>query len=405
MKKIFTLLFSCNSLMVFAGGFQINTQGPVSTGMAGAFTGVANDASSVFYNPGALALNAKNSVMLGGSLIMPQSSFLSPYNGNVNQEKQLFTPFFGYATYKISDHLSAGLGVNTPFGLGTEWAESWEGKFITQKIDLTAISVQPTLSYKINDMLSVGAGFVYTRGAVEIRKAVPVSSSSSSYGGAELKGSGNGFGYNLGVMGKFGEDFSAGLNFRSSVNIDVEEGDAVFSNIPSSLTSNFPSPTKFNSELTLPYSLTLGLAYNFYERFLVTAEIGLTGWSSFDTLAFDFPSKASLNTRSPRKYEDVFVYRLGAQYTLSPKIAARAGVAYDTTPVQDGYVSPELPDADKVLGSVGMTFNATEKLGITASYTYENLMERVGTNKEANFTGTYKTIIHVIGVGVHYNFN
>ena len=405
MKKIFSFLLAGSSLAAQAGGFQINTQGPVSTGMAGAFTGVANDASAVFYNPGALAFNGKTSFLVGGSLIAPTSSYLSPFNGNVNQEKQYFTPFYAYGTFKINEKFSAGLGINTPFGLGTKWADNWEGKFITQEIKLTAISVQPTLSYKINDMLSVGAGFVFTNGSVDVRKAVPVSSSSASYGGVELKGSGMGYGYNLGVMGKFGDKLSVGVNYRSSVQLDLKDGDATFTNIPSSLSTKFPSPSKFNSKLVLPYTFTLGAGYKCTEKLLLTAEIGFTGWSSYDSLAFDFPSTPTLNTHSPRRYKDVFVYRLGAQYTISPKITVRGGVAYDRSPVRDGYLSPELPDANKILGSVGLTYNPIEKLGISAYYTYENLMERNGTNTESNFSGTYKTIVNIVGVGIHYNLN
>lgn len=149
----------------------------------------------------------------------------------------------------------------------------------------------------------------------------------------------------------------------------------------------------------------MGAGYKCTESLLLTAEIGFTGWSSYDSLAFEFPTTPALNTHSARKYKDVFVYRLGGQYTINPKFTVRAGVAYDRSPVRDGYISPELPDANKFLGSFGLTYNPTEKIAISAYYAYENLMERKGTNNETNFSGTYKTIVNVVGVGIHYNFN
>jgi long-chain fatty acid transport protein len=405
MKKLTTLFFAGCTSGVFAGGFQINTQGPAATGMAGAFTGVANDASSVFYNPGGMAFNAKTSVLFGGSLIMPQSSFLSPYNGNVNKDKQLFSPFYVYGTYKINDNFSAGLGINTPFGLGTKWADNWEGKFITQEIKLAVIAIQPTLSYKINENLSVGAGFVFTNGSVAMRKAIPVSDAQNPYGAVELKGSGNGYGYNLGIMGKFGDKFSIGLNYRSSLNLILNDGDATFIHIPASLSGKFPPNAKFNSKIRLPNSLTMGIGYKAFSELLITAEIGFTGWSSYDTLALDFPNVSGLNNKSVKNYKDVFVYRLGGQYLIHEKLTIRAGVAYDTSPVQDGYLSPELPDANKLILSCGLTYNPTKNLGLSAYYTYENLQERNGINNAANFSGTYKTLVNIAGVGIHYNFN
>jgi long-chain fatty acid transport protein len=39
------------SKFTFAGGFQINEHSARAMGMAGAFTGLANDASAVYFNP------------------------------------------------------------------------------------------------------------------------------------------------------------------------------------------------------------------------------------------------------------------------------------------------------------------------------------------------------------------
>jgi len=66
---------------------------------------------------------------------------------------------------------------------------------VLESLNLKAIYFQPTLSYKFNDVISIGAGFVIDYGSVDLTKAIPLASSSNPDGQAELKGSGSGTGF------------------------------------------------------------------------------------------------------------------------------------------------------------------------------------------------------------------
>src|SRR5690242_14407842 len=57
-----------------AAGFAIAEQGTAATGMAGAFTAKADDASAIYFNPAGLAPQKKLQVYLGGLLILGQAS-------------------------------------------------------------------------------------------------------------------------------------------------------------------------------------------------------------------------------------------------------------------------------------------------------------------------------------------
>ncbi|MBK7856278.1 MAG: outer membrane protein transport protein [Bacteroidetes bacterium] len=185
----------------FGGGFQINTMGQRALSMGGSLTALSLDASVTFFNPGGMSFLKNNSIMIGTTAIMPKTAFLSALDGKqVDMESQIFFPFYAYGTYHINEKISAGISINTPFGLGTKWNDEWEGRYITQEAKLKTIYFQPTLSYKVSEKFAIGAGVVFTTGKAELKKATPIQSSSSSFGTGTLKGSANGFGFSVGAF-------------------------------------------------------------------------------------------------------------------------------------------------------------------------------------------------------------
>jgi long-chain fatty acid transport protein len=72
--------------------------------------------------------------------------------------------------------------------------------------------------------------------------------------------------------------------------------------------------------------------------------------------------------------------------------------------VKDGYVTPDLPDANKVSFAAGISFKLGDKFNIDAGYEFETLKERQDVNTETNLSGSYKTFIHAAGLGINYNF-
>lgn len=385
---------------LFAGGFQINTQGIKSLGLGSTYAGVCADASTVFFNPGGMALLPKNMFSAGTSIIMPRASFLSPVNGNVNMEAQTFTPIQLYGVYKIKN-LAVGLSVNNPFGLGSKWDDKWEGRYVSQEVSLETFFIQPSVAYQLNDKIGIGAGFVYCTGSATVRKAAQAINDDIN---VTLDGKGSGMGFNVGLFVKPMDKLSIGLDYRSGVKVELEGGDATLTGIPSSLTSQLPSSTTFNSQLNLPDVISFGASYKINTKIMVTAGYDFTGWKSYDSLNFLFPDYSSLDSRNERNYKSTGAIRLGVQYTLKEKIDLRLGLSSDKSPVQDGYLSPELPDADKMAVTFGVSYRLTEKLSIDIAYVHESLKERKGEYKAAAFSGTYKTNIDVVGIGVNFGF-
>src|SRR5690606_12824938 len=174
--------------------------------------------------------------------------------------------------------------------------------------------------------LSVGGGFVYMFGSVNLQRNLPLSSEDGQ-SSTELDGSANGYGYNLGVYFTPTENLTIGFNYRSKVEAEVEDGDANFYNIPQAASDRFQAD-KFNATLPLPSNTTLGLAYKPADKLTLSAEVSLVGWGAYEALTFEFngPVNGSNVSTSARNYEDSWIFRLGGEYMATEDLALRAGI-------------------------------------------------------------------------------
>lgn len=396
MKKILPILFLISTTMVFGGGFQLNEHGTRAMAQGGAFAARAYDASAIYFNPAGLGFQKHGSVYVGTTLIMPQANFYGPTNLNLGTKNemvsQLFTPINVYATYPVNDQIHVGIGIYNPFGLGTEWEDNWSGKFITQKVDLQSFFISPTVAYKVNDRLSVGAGFNYVTGDVAINRYV--SDPFDPHGKIDLELNGTGMGFNIGAIYKVNEQLSAGASYRSSVKIDAS-GTAAFT--PNR--SIYPAGDA-DATLELPATAYIGLAYKVTDNLEVEADYQYIGWSSYKELAISFKKDGS-KTVSPKNYENTFILRFGGEYTMD-ELQIRFGYLFDNNPVQDKYTDPLLPDADRHGINVGFGYALNETMRIDVAYLYLQFMERTVTNTEIQFDGVYQSKAHLLGINFGY---
>lgn len=390
----------------YSQGFQVNFQGQKQQGMGSAGTALPQDAATVFFNPGAVSFLKENEV--SAAMTPTFSNILFEENGTNaigRTNSPMGTPFSFYANFKAKEgsKLAFGIGVYTPFGSTVQWEDGWLGRFTMMRLQLKAIFIQPTIAYKITEKVGVGAGFVYSSGSVNLQKNIPVVDSEGNEGMAELSGKASGFGFNAGVYFEATEKLSLGLTYRSQVNMAVNDGTATFT-VPSSLDPNFPDGS-FSSSLPLPQVITLGIAYKLNEKLSLALDINGVGWSAYDTLGFDYEQNtASLeDTRSARMYKNTLAFRLGGQYKLNDLVTARLGLAYGMTPVQDGYVTPETPDANRINYTGGVSFKLGEHFNVDASILYTHL-ERTDTNLETNLSGRFTTNVVAPGLSISYLF-
>lgn len=406
MKKILLAVYLASAaFLVQAGGFQVNTQGQKALGMGGAFTAYNRDASAAYFNPGAMAmLDSGRYISIGTTLLMPRTRFLSTRTNTVtDMEGQQFMPSYLYAAIPVSKKISVGLSVNSPFGLGTKWDDNWEGNAVTQETNLKTFYVQPTVSYRFTNNFSFGAGLVYAYGDVLVRRHI-----GEFNGDVKLTGQASGFGYNAGIFGKVKDEVFFGITYRSGVKFGLDNGKATFTNIPSSLGEQFPNQN-FKSELELPSTLSVGFSNRINSKTVLAFEFNLTGWSSYDSLNFNFENATTPDSRAGRRYEDAMSFRVGSEYTLNEKFAFRAGAFYDETPVRDEYITPDLPDGGRLGLTAGASYRISDRFDIDAAYVFEKVSERRAVTDVTNanvssIAGTYRTLVNGIGLGLNYKF-
>lgn len=401
-KIVFGVLLSISSVAVFGQGFQVNLQGQKQIGMAGAGVGLALDEASVFYNPGAVSMLDKNAISAGISPVFFKSAFLQRGSNHVEYNKdEVATPIQVYGVWgPKSGKYKLGLGVYTPFGGLNNWGEDWSGKYAITSLDLKAIYIQPTISIKLSDNIGFGAGFVFNHGIVDLRRRVPVSNDQGVPGSVQLKGNGNAYGWNAGLFMKSDFGLTAGISYRSKVVTKVEDGDANF-DVASSLQPTFP--TKFSSELPLPGTLALGLGYEAGPKTQLALDLSWTDWKVYENLAFTYNNNFE-TPPSPRNYGDGYAVKLGMQHMASEKFAIRAGAGYVFSPVKEGYVTPEVPDANRLILTAGMSYNFSRKFGVDISFMYENLKEIDETNIETQLSGKFKSHVYIPGISLAYRW-
>lgn len=379
---------------LMAAGYQVLLQGNRATAMGNLGVGLRPDASSMFFNPGAMPFMEGNQIMAGINLISSNVAFWDSQTLNSNEtavtDNSIGTPFHFYAVWGPDDSKwKFALGAYTPFGSKVTWGQEWQGRHLLDEISLTAIFTQATVSYKLLDNLSIGAGFVAMFGSVELQRVLPVTSALEAtvinlQGDAEI-----GFGYNVGLYWEISTKWQMGVSYRSRVDARLEGGDVTFENVPVSLQTLF-QPNTFNATLPLPSQLSLGFNFEPTEQLTLGVEANYIGWSAYESLDFDFADEniAIQDTESPRNYHDTYVFHFGGEYKLK-NLQLRTGVYYDLSPVDKGYMTPETPDTNRIGITAGFGYSLGNHLQFDFSFLYIRGQQRTQTIAQAQEAGTY----------------
>lgn len=182
MKKLFLALAAVGVFSgAFAEGYQVNNMSAKQTGMGHVGTAMKLKSESIFFNPAATAFQtSKFDISAGFTGILSNVHYQSlPTMANdytsgpvEKSDNKLSTPLHVYFNYKPLDRLAVGVGFFTPYGSSMNWGDNWSGAHLVQQINLTAYTVQPTVSFKICDNLSIGAGLMISWGTFDLSRSL-----------------------------------------------------------------------------------------------------------------------------------------------------------------------------------------------------------------------------------------
>ena len=410
---------------VFAGGFQINEQGAKALGMGGAFVAQADDPTALYFNPAGITQLDGIQLSLGMSPITPAASFKSDLTGETTEadESTFYIPNF-YYTMKNTEKISTGLAVFANYGLGTEWPDNWEGRYIPggTKVEIVTMTINPNIAYKVTDKLSVAAGVDIQNLDVTLENKLKMFPSEggtvmlNSDGNSELTADDWAYGWNAAIHYKITEKWKAGISYRSKIKHEIDDGTADLSLPEGEIIGGGAVPAmnikrSGSTELTLPEILYIGTSYEI-GKFTFEVDGQWTGWSSYDELKIEFENGDQ--QVSPKDWEDVWAIRLGEQYSVNKILDLRLGVIRDNSPIPDETVDPLVPSGDRWLYAVGLGFNF-DRLTIDVAYNYlddENRKFDNEVGKEPPYgytapelTGEFKDVdAHIFGINVSYKF-
>lgn len=417
---------------VQAGGYQVNLLGQRQIGMGHAGAGLPLDYAIIAQNPAGLAAIRGNGVLLGASATYLTTDFRSSpeqlpalnssYKTSTQSDARL--PFGLYAGVDTPvENLKAGLAIYTPYGNNVEWEENWLYSGLLTKISLSATYIQPTLSYEINERLSVGGGLIYAVGLVNLQRRTDVDLSNAGASDSvpldiELDGSTTAFGYNVGLFYQANRMVSLGVAYRSELTMDLEDGDALFElegDVPEPVENQlFPEGNRFDASLPLPGVLSIGLGIAPTKQLRFALDANLTFWSTYEDLSFDFEQNtpAVTDSEEPREFNDAWVIRAGGEWDATPKLQLRAGAYIDNSPVDEGYITPETPDVNRYGLSVGLGYEISRQFRVDASLLHITSSYREQSQQDATAEGTpevvpigeFRNTAWIPGVSLGYRF-
>ncbi|MGB2739496.1 MAG: outer membrane protein transport protein [Cognaticolwellia sp.] len=411
-KSILAAAVTLATFNAHSASFQLHETS--ASGLGRAFAGdavIADDAAVLARNPAAMALFDKASFSLAATYVDPgvdvkgiDSPDILGADYDTSQLKQdgvvptAIIPGI-YFINPVNEKFAYGVGINSNFGLKSEYANDYAAGSIGGKTDLKTINANISGSYRVNEQLSLGLGLNIVYGEAElIRHAGRVLENGVTIPGVGLvvapvpgtteivnmEGDDFGYGWNAGIVYELNENNRFAITYRSKVELAFE-GDFSGLGTPSqaaSLSVDMPAVTEFSGfhQLTSQWATHYSIMY--------------TQWSSFEKL--EAYTADGIAFEKQENFEDSYRFALGATYDVNPELTVRIGMAFDQSAAEE-YRSISIPDSDRLWYSAGATYQLTHNDSIDFGISYINGDNVVVTEEDALLAGLPASLDPVVG--------
>lgn len=433
---------------VLASGFALIEQS--GSGLGNAYAGgaaSAEDASTVFFNPAGMSrLNGKQiAVAVHG--IQPSAKFndvasvaasLQTQGGTGGDAGDLALVPNGYFSMEINPQLKFGLGVNAPFGLQTEYGASWMGRFQAIKSKIETVNLNPSLSYQLNDGVSIGAGLSYQRikgnlssavnyaaavftavggGVAGANAAAAASAAGQGEGTTAIDGNDAAWGYNLGMLFKLSPQTRLGMAYRSTIKYNLSGSVNFSANRPTAATltpvigagaaaavaagvAAATADGAVNLAIKMPDTFSASVFHQLNDKTDIMADVTWTGWGVFQQLQVVRSSGTTLLT-VPEKWRNTWRVAMGANHHCNEKWMARVGLAFDQTPVSDAFRTARIPDADRTWLSLGGQYKTSRESAVDFGYAHlfmkdSSISDNQAASGKGSLVGNYNNSVDIL---------
>ncbi len=453
----YSLAFALLALPAVASAqaFGLNEIGSCALARGFAVTGaVCDDASTIYWNPGAMPSRNGFSFYGGAAIIKLDGAFTrdTSFRRYEATAPTAAVPHV-FLNYR-KDRAAYGIGVYVPYGLTSQWGDDFPGRFSAKKASLQTIYVQPNISYQVTDNWSIGGGPVIGHSTVELVQAIDLSSSPTpiagvtfgnlgipkytEFGRATLKGSAMAYGFDLGIHGKLSPNWQVGLRGLSQVSFAYDDADATFAPVITGLVLAEKNPLsappgtpvdallasqfttgalvaqKVKTNIQHPAQVQVGVGYTGYANTTLSADYAYVGWKSFRQLPVDFQGAAPDKVLQ-EDYNNTSSIRFGAEHRYLSGAALRAGFSAAASAAPPETVTPLLPEMDRALGMIGGALPLTGGLSLDATYSHiftngsrGRIDERSATSTTAQAlalnSGAYTLSANILSLSLKFGF-
>ena len=419
MRKIFVFVaLMLVSVALVANGLSLNSVGTKALSMGGAYVGLADDGTAIYWNPAGL-IGQDNAVKLNLTDVVPFSSYkadgadygypATAFNIDAETEwKDYINPNL-FANYNLGNKIAMGFGVFVPAGLGAEYdgkdlAPLAKGNTsIEWKSKIGVVNFSPALAYKLNDRFSVGvSGNVYY-GMFELKRAAVIDTVAFQY---SEESNGIGLGATIGMKYKLNEVTDFGFTLRTPTKVTLS-GTA---ENPGMQVAQAPTKSDFDRDVTWPMWIAGGFAFQPNEKLTLTLDAQWSEWKEVDEFSTDFDdaawkqiTAASGDDKFVLNWENKVQYRIGMEYQATPCMAVRGGWYYDPAPAPDETLNILFPSSTNSVLTGGLAYTKGKFL-IELAGEYLFGVERNVAAADHNMPGTHEMDVLAASIGLGYNF-
>jgi len=373
--RVFFALCTCLALVAagaMANGLNLNSLGSKALSMGGAFVGLADDFSTIYWNPAGIARFKTKSLGFYGTDIIPSGkySFEQAFVNAKTQNKHYLAGMIAYYV-PLAENLVAGLGVYSPSGLGALWdgedfatlsfltTYEWESR-------IGMVTISPALGFQVSEQVYVGAAFNINHAVFNIKTHAGDNTLGVDLGQYDENLSGWGYGATLGILVTPSEKLSFGATVRTKTKISFS-GDIsidklnVLGMIPGTplFGATIPTTTAADREVNWPWWIAGGVAVKPVPELTLTADLQWTGWSEIEVMESTYEEplwNLLVDTERVMYWRDTLQIRFGAEYMIN-KVALRAGYYWDPAPAPDRTMNVLLPNYDFNVITAGLGYN------------------------------------------------
>ncbi len=376
--KIFLRAGSALGLLVIAtaqanaGGFAVREQSAYGQGSSFAGIAAGGALSSMFWNPATITQVRGISIESDIAGIIPYAnqnpsagSLLAGLGGVGNSGVAALVPG-SYFSMQLNPNLWLGMSINAPFGLSVAFPDAWAGRNYSGDTTLRSYNATPSVAYRINDWISVGAGVQIQYATANLKTGV---GPPQLVADALIGGEGWGYGFTAGVTLTPTPTTTIGVGWRSAINQKIN---GTLVGPPALLAATTGSVT---TTLDLPDTVSLGIRQRLDGAWTLLGTVEWANWSRIGTATILQPSGAAATIAGspvtlPFQYKDGWFFSAGAEYKWNERLTLRSGIGYEISPIDDQVRTPRLPDNDRFWLSVGASWQVMPGMHFDLAYSH-----------------------------------